>query len=797
MDIRKKIGSEFIFLDSAMGTMLQKNGLKPGEIPESYNIEKPEIVSEIHRLNIKAGADILTANTFGANSYKLKNTSYSVQNIVKKGIELAKVEADEQIVALDVGPIGQALYPIGDLEFEEAYNIFKESMIAGESAGADIVIIETISDLREMKAAILAAKENTDLPVFATMTFSDNGRTLSGTSPSIMGEVLSGLGVDALGFNCSLGPDDMIDLLKEMREYTELPIIVQPNAGIPYLEGSKTLFPMNSQEFAEHMATLAEEGASILGGCCGTTSEYITKIKEKVKGKALKQYSLNSFTNVCSGSRIVQIDEELKVVGERINPTGRQDMKEEIKQGKLDIILKEANVQAENGADILDVNVGVPKTDEINTMIRSIKEIQKITDTPIQIDSVDPKVIEGALRIYNGKPIINSINGEYDSLHTILPLAKKYGANVIGLTLDENGIPNTVKGKLEIAERIVNTAKEYGIDRRNIIIDCLVLTATSEESNIHKTLEAMETIKRKLNVKLVLGVSNVSFGLPNRALLNRSLLLLAMKSGLNLAIVDPLDEDMKDSIYAYNTLMGEKIEVNNYVERFGNRKKSEVNVKEKANQRKENNEDNDLERVILNGIEEEVISYTKDILNRKPAMRVIEEDFIPILDIIGDKYDAGEIFLPELLHCAKLVSKAFKLVKEKLGEEQSENISKGKIIIATVEGDIHDIGKNIVKILLENYGYDVIDLGVDVSTDKILQSVEENEVKLVGLSALMTTTVQSMEKSIKAIKEKYPECITMVGGAVLTEDMAESIGADYYGADGNDSVNIAKKVFNK
>lgn len=789
MNIKDYIKENILIFDGAMGTMLQKLGLNISDLPEELNILEPEKIINIHKKYIEAGAKVITTNTFGANEIKLKQSKFSLESIIDKAIDNVKKarENKEILIALDIGPIGQLLEPMGTLKFEEAYEIFKRQIVQGQKSGADIILIETMSDLYEAKAAILAAKENTNLPVFCTMTFEKNKRTFTGCTPLSMVLTLEGLGVDALGVNCSLGPNELGDVVDEIIKYSSIPIMVQPNAGLPTIKDGRTIYNIKPKEFEDFQKSIVEKGVRIVGGCCGTTDEFIREIVYSLKDVKVKKIKENNICGVCSSRKAVLID-GVKIIGERINPTGKKLFKEALRNNDTDYILKEAISQVECGADILDVNVGLPEINEEETMKKVIKEIQSIIDTPLQIDSNNPKVIEKALRIYNGKATVNSVNGEEEVLDSVLPLIKKYGASVVGLTLDDKGIPKKAEKRLKIAEKIVNKALDYGIKRKDIFIDCLVLTASAQQEDVRETLKAVTLVKEKLNVKTILGVSNISFGLPNRELINKTFLAMSLQSGLDLPILNPNNKEMINIINAYKVLNNEDIGATNYIEMYANETSNSKEVKtQKSNL--------NLKEIVIKGIKEEAYSKTKELLKVRDELSIINEELIPALDEVGEKYEKGTIFLPQLIQSAETVKKAFTAIKEKLRENNSPKINKGKILMATVKGDIHDIGKNIVKVILENYGFDIIDLGKDVEAEKIVEEVKKNNIKLVGLSALMTTTVNSMKETIKILKERNMDCKVFVGGAVLNEEYAEMINADYYAKDAKEAVDIAKEFF--
>lgn len=799
---------DYILLDGAMGTMLQQKGMEIGTIPETLNITKPEWIIDIHKQYIEAGADIIYANTFGTNRYKMADSGYSVSELIKAAINNAKdaCKDTDTMVALDIGPIGQLLEPTGSLTFEEAYDIFKEEIIEAEDA--DIIVIETMTDLLETKAAVLAAKENSNLPVFTTMTFEDNMRTFTGCSVSAMCLTLEGLGVDALGVNCSLGPKDLLPIVEEISNWTSLPIIVKANAGLPDPVTNK--YNVLPDEFAYVCRSMLKYGVKILGGCCGTNPEYIKALNEMVvdaneKGEFSKPIVEKELA-ICSPLKTVIVNQP-RIIGERINPTGKKRFKQALKENDMDYILSQAIEQIEAEADLLDVNVGSPEIDEREMMIRTVKALQSVVDVPLQIDSTKPDVIEAALRVYNGKPIVNSVNGEDKVLDEILPVVAKYGAAVVGLTLDENGIPDSVEGRVAIAEKIMKKAMSYGVPKEDIIIDCLTLTVSAEQKACLDTLKAMNIVKNQLGLKTVLGVSNISFGLPNREIVNKTFLTMALYSGLDLPIINPNVSSMVWAVKTYKVLADIDKNSMEFIE-YSNNNVPEATVtvsntqSNKSNDTSNDTSDNsslsDQGKNILHametGMKKEGRDFTKEYLNQTDAMAIINEMLIPALDIIGDKFEKGKIFLPQLILAADVAKECFDEIKTYLVNQGANSESKGKIILATVKGDIHDIGKNIVKVILENYGFDVIDLGRDVEPMKVVEAAKEHNVHLVGLSALMTTTLCSMENTIKLLRENNVDCKVMVGGAVVTEDYAMQIGADYYAKDAKMSADIAKKV---
>ncbi|ELC8448878.1 homocysteine S-methyltransferase family protein [Clostridium perfringens] len=776
--------------DGAMGTILQKLGLKLGENPEVLNIYNEEVICDIHRRYIDVGANFITTNTFGANRKKLVNTDFKVEEIISKALKIAKRARGEKEVkiALDIGPIGELLEPMGTLSFDEAYDIFKEQVIVGVENGADIILIETMSDLYEAKAAILAAKENSSLPVFCTMSFEKNERTFTGCIPESMAMTLEGLGVDALGVNCSLGPREMESVIKRIAKSTNKEIIVQANAGMPSIDRNSTSYEVNKYEFAEYGKKFVDLGANYIGGCCGTTPEYIEELSKKLKNKESIKRGKVSLTGVCTPSLTIK-EKGVYVIGERINPTGKKRFKEALKNNDIDYIVKQGIEQVEAGASILDVNVGIPEVDEKNLMVKIVKNLQSVLDTPLQIDSSNPEVIEKALRYYNGKCILNSVNGEEGTLDKILPIVKKYGAMVIGLTLNNKGIPKSCKEKLEIGKKIIEKASEYGISKDNIILDPLILTAATNQTEVKETLRTIRKIKEELGVKTTLGVSNVSFGLPERENINEVFLGMALNEGLDFPIVNPNKEGIMKVIRGFELLYGYDKGANNYVKYYSN----------KNNIHKENLKENvenilTLKEIVIKGLKGEAKEKTKELLKSIKGMEIVNKELIPALDIVGEKFEKEEIFLPQLIASAETVKESFEVIKSSI-DFSKENKNNGCIVLATVKGDIHDIGKNIVKVILENYGYDIIDLGKNVEPEEILKVCTEKDVKLLGLSALMTTTLGSMEATIKKVKEKGLKTKIFVGGAVLTKGYAEKIGADFYAKDANRAVEIAKVVF--
>ena len=804
MNIRERLGKELLFLDGGMGTLLQAEGLAPGELPETWNIEHPEKVEAIHRRYYEAGSDVVLANTFGANVCKFHDDRYTVEEVIRAGIANAK-RAGEQIgketyVALDMGPTGKLLKPMGDLDFDDAYEAFAEAVRYGEKYGADLIHIETMSDTYEVKAAILAAKENSSLPVFVTMIFDERGKLLTGGDVPSVVAMLEGLRVDALGLNCGLGPKQMLPILNDLRRYTSLPIIVKPNAGLPKQKNGETYYDVEPDEFARIMQEVVKGGACVIGGCCGTTPEHIKKLVEECKNLPLREIEKKHDTIVSSYGQAVILDDMPRIIGERINPTGKKKFKEALKNEDMDYILKEAITQQDKGAHILDVNVGLPDIDEVAMMEKVVKELQSVTSLPLQIDTVDGKAMERAMRIYNGKPMINSVNGKQVSMDEVFPLIRKYGGVVVGLTIDEEGIPKDAEGRVRVAGKIINEAAKYGIDKKDIVIDVLTMTISSEKDGAKVTLEALKRVREEFGVRTVLGVSNISFGLPRRPIVNSYFYAMAMQNGLTAGIINPSSEDMMKAYRSYNALMGFDENCTNYISTYaGTTETVTVQSSQAAaaagNAPKAAGGEMTLKYAIERGLKEEAHHITHELIGTREPLDIIQEELIPALNVVGEGFEKGTVFLPQLLMSADAAKIAFAVIKDVLASSGQEEEKKEKIILATVKGDIHDIGKNIVKVLLENYGFDVIDLGKDVPPEAIVEKAVAENVTLVGLSALMTTTVVSMEETIKLLREKKPDCKVMVGGAVLNQDYADMIGADFYGKDAMQSVHYAQKFF--
>ncbi len=778
--------SDIILLDGAMGTMLQAAGLPMGQLPELWNITHPETVAAIQRRYVESGSRVLYTNTFGANRCKIGDCGYSVAELVAAGVRCARMagEGRDVKVALDIGPIGQLLEPLGSLGFDEAYDIFKEIVIAGEEAGADLVVIETMSDLYEVKAAVLAAKENSRLPVWTTMTFEAAGRSFLGVTVPSMALTLTGLGVDALGFNCSLGPKELLPLVKELREWTALPLILKPNAGLPDPATGK--YHITPEEFAEEMKEALPLGVSILGGCCGTTPEFIRAVAQALSGASPASRPEPCCHGVCCATASAELD-GVRVIGERINPTGKKRFQQALREGDIDYIVQRGIEQQDAGADILDVNVGLPGLDEPEMMRRTVKALQAAVDLPLQIDSSDPAAIEAGLRACNGKAIVNSVNGKPEVLETVLPLCKKYGAAVIGLCMDGSGIPQSWEARVAIARRILDAALAHGIPKDDVYIDCLTLTVSAQQEQAVETLRAVRAVKEELGLHTVLGVSNISFGLPARETVTISFLTQAMYAGLDLPIVNPNLSSVMDAVAAFRVLSGQDRDSEAFIRRFAGTPADTAPVQTAPGGMS-------IDEAIMRGLKQETAALTARALEEMGELEVVDRLLIPALDRVGERYERQEIFLPQLMNAANAACAGFELIKTRIAKRGESAVSKGKIILATVQGDIHDIGKNIVRVVLENYGYTIIDLGRDVLPETVVETAIREDVRLIGLSALMTTTVTSMAETIAALRRCGHACKIMVGGAVLTEDYAAQIGADYYAKDAKQSADIAKQV---
>lgn len=792
MTIQEKIQAGLVFFDGGTGTMLQEAGLAPGELPERWNLTHPEVIQNLHRAYLAAGCNIIKTNTFGANRLKLGD---ELAQIVLAGIQHAKAAITKtgQYVALDIGPLGKMLKPLGDLDFEDAVRVFAEVVRLGVQGGVDLILIETMNDAYETKAAVLAAKENSHLPVFVTNVYDERGKLMTGADPVSMIALLEGLRVDALGINCSLGPAQMKKLVPVFARYASLPIIVNPNAGLPHSEGGRTIYDVGPEDFAAEMTEIVRLGARIVGGCCGTTPEYMRRMIEQVRDIAPLPLSTKPHTLVSSYTHAVEMGPSPILIGERLNPTGKKRLKEALKREDMGYILNEGLKQADQGAHVLDVNVGLPGIDEAGMMCRVVEELQAVTDLPLQIDSSSPEVLERAMRRYNGKPLVNSVNGKEESLEQVLPLVAKYGGVLIALTLDEAGIPEEADGRIRIAKKIIERAASYGIARKDIVVDPLAMTISSDTTSALTTLACIRRLTQELQVHTSLGVSNISFGLPKREMITSTFFAMALANGLSAAIMNPASAEMMKVYHCAKALRNQDPNCQAYIA-YADTVTTEVKSTAAAPKAGEPQAEG-LAGAIVRGLKEEAARYTKELLQTTAPMDVVNGEIIPALDIVGQGFEKKTVYLPQLLMSAEAATASFEVIKQKMGSSSQEK--KGTIVIATVKGDIHDIGKNIVKVLLENYGYEVIDLGRDVAPQTILDAVEKYQVRLAGLSALMTTTVPAMEETIQLIHEKAPYCQVVVGGAVLTADYAKQIGADFYGRDAMETVRVAEKVFQK
>ena len=788
MNIRDFMKNNIVYLDGGMGTLLQKSGLQPGELPERWNISHPEVIREIHKSYYDSGSNIVNTNTFGANSLKfsLDELDEIICCAVKNADEARKESSGDQekFIALDVGPTGKLLKPLGDLDFEDAVRTFAETIRLGKKHGVDLITIETMNDSYETKAAVIAAKENCDLPIIVTNAYGENGRLMTGADSAVMAAMLEGLCVDAIGANCSLGPKQLMGVMDELLKYCSVPVAFKPNAGLPKSDGKVTYYDVDAEEFAQDIKLAVANGVRIVGGCCGTTPEYIKKVCELTRDMRPKEIEKKTYSVCTSYNKAVFFGEKPILIGERINPTGKKRFKQALLENDIGYILQEAVNQQAKGVHVLDVNVGLPGIDEARMLTNSVCELQCVTDLPLQIDSSDPVAMESALRRYNGKAMINSVNGKKESMNAIFPLVKKYGGFVVALTLDEKGIPDTVDGRMKIASRILSAAAEYGIKKKDIIFDPLAMTVSADKMSAVITLETVKRITEQLGCNTSLGVSNVSFGLPSRELVNAAFFTTAMENGLSAAIMNPYSARMMEAYYSFNVVKGLDDNCMDLIN-FASRQEVQPTAKQESSLT--------LKEAIEKGLKEKASEITTAMLSENAPLDIVNAHVIPALDDVGKRFEEKKLFLPQLLMSAEAAKASFEVIKANMTAD-SGSVKKGSIVIATVYGDIHDIGKNIVKLLLENYGYNVIDLGKNVPPETILEAVIENHAPLVGLSALMTTTVPAMEETVRLIKEKAPWCKTVVGGAVLTQDYADKIGADKYAADAMESVRYAESV---
>ena len=794
-----------LFLDGGMGTQLQGKGLQPGEMPEAWNVSRPKDILAVHEAYFKAGADIVYANTFGANPAKYHGSA-PIEDVIAAGISIAREAATtvggKRGVALDIGPTGRLLKPFGDFEFDAAYDAFAEQVRIGEKAGADLAVIETMGDTYELKAAVLAARENSSIPIFATVALGEDGKLLTGADVECVAAILEGLRVDAIGLNCGFGPDRMLPFVKRLAACTSLPLIVKPNAGLPQVVDGRTVFTVGPEEFAKDIRALAEAGASIVGGCCGTTPAHIAAVRE-----ALSEFRRPSRTGclpktmVASGSRAVEIPfDDSIVIGERINPTGKKKLKAALTEGDVAYVLREAVSQSDAGAHVLDVNVGVPGIDEAATLDSTIQAVQGVTDIPLQIDTSDANALERALRHYNGKALVNSVNGKKESMDAVLPLIAKYGGAVVALTLDENGIPPTAEGRLAIARRILERGAEYGLKPSDFIIDVLCLAISADAGSANTILRALRMVREELGCRTCLGVSNISFGLPARPLLNASFYTMALANGLSAGIINPLATDMMTAYRAYRALAGKDRSCCDWIEAYKDFTPASAAAPNHAKggasaPAAQSPDDSGLTEAIRHGLKSDAASLAASaIKDGKAPLDVIGSGIVPALEAVGKGFESGSVFLPQLLMAAEAAGAAFDVVRGAMPSRDGESV-RGPIIVATVKGDIHDIGKNICRALLENYGFKVIDLGRDVPPEKVVDAARRENARLVGLSALMTTTVGFMEQTVKLVHEELPGCKVTVGGAVLTDEYARKIGADFYSKDAMELVRLAESLF--
>ncbi len=834
MDIREEMGKRILFFDGGLGSLLQARGLKPGELPETWNLSKPEELIAIHKEYLEAGADIILANTFGANRFKYENLEEIVTAAVHNAQKAVQECGRKAYVALDMGPTGKLLKPMGTLDFEEAVSVYAQVVKAGVKAGADLILIETMSDTYELKAAVLAAKENSDLPVVATVVFDESHKMLTGATPEVVVALLEGLRVDAIGMNCGLGPKQMKPIFEKMAQCASIPLVITPNAGLPRSENGKTVYDVTPEEFAEDVEEIIDMGAFFAGGCCGTTPAHIKALTSRCGKKKPLPLVAKDITVVTSYSKAVELGKKPVIIGERINPTGKSKFKQALRDNNMEYILEEGVKQSDSGAHILDVNVGLPEIDEVSMMKQTVYELQSILPLPLQIDTTNVQAMEQAMRIYNGKPMINSVNGKEEVMREIFPLVQKYGGVVVGLTLDEDGIPSTAEGRLAIAEKIYRTAESYGISKKDIVIDALTMTMSTDMNSAKTTLAVVKKIKEQ-GGRTVLGVSNISFGLPQRELVNAAFFSMAMDAGLSAGIINPNARAMRQAYDTFCVLQGYDEQCMNYIENYavapemipapttsgggstgttgggavpggaaGNGAQGGTGAPGGSisqNGAGRSGGSLTLKDCIIKGLKEPAYRATKELLGdgntpgTKETMEIINEDLVPALDTVGQGFEKGTMFLPQLLMSAEAAKAGFQAIKEYVTASGNVQEKKGTVVIATVKGDIHDIGKNIVKVLLENYGYEVIDLGKDVPPETVVATVEETKAPLVGLSALMTTTVTSMEETIKQLHKAVPWCKIMVGGAVLTQEYADMIGADFYGKDAMQSVYYTESVF--
>ena len=796
MNFREYLKNNIVYLDGGMGTLLQAQGLRPGEHPERWNLSRPDIITSIHKAYFDAGSNVVCTNTFGANTLKFPEDE--LENIIKSAVFNAKTAREQSIsnrekfVALDIGPSGKLLKPLGDFDFEDAVNTFAKTVKLGVKYGVDLIIIETMNDSYETKAALLAAKENSDLPVIVSNAYGEDGKLMTGATPAAMVALLEGMGVDALGANCSLGPRQLRGVAEKLLKYASVPVILKPNAGLPKTVEQKTVFDITADEFSEEVAQIIKLGVRVVGGCCGTTPEYIEALYKKTFDFAPVPIENKNITMVSSYTHTVEFGDKPLLIGERINPTGKKRFKQALIENDMDYILSEGVNQQDKGVHILDVNVGLPDIDETQILKNAVCELQAIIDLPLQIDTANITAMQSALRRYNGKAMINSVNGKSESMSAVFPLVKKYGGVVVALTLDEDGIPETAQGRVKIAKKILSTAAEYGITKKDIIFDTLAMAISADNKAAFATLDALKTIKNELGCHTSLGVSNISFGLPNRDAINSTFFAMALENGLSAAIMNPYSVEMLKTYYTYKALKGMDENCAEYISLADSFVSTTCATVVEAKSKSEEFS-SELQYAIIKGFKDKSAALTKQLLESTEPLNIVNNEIIPALNIVGQGFENKTVYLPQLLMSAEAAKSAFEVIKSFMaGKEDAEQ--KSTIIIATVKGDIHDIGKNIVKLLLENYGFNVIDLGKDVAPETIVDNVVKLRAPLVGLSALMTTTVPAMEETIKQLKQKAPWCKTIVGGAVLTKDYADKIGADKYAKDAMEAVRYAESI---
>ncbi len=798
MNFKDYLKNHIVYLDGGIGTLLQAGGLKPGEYPERWNLSHHDVIIDIHKAYFDAGSNVVCTNTFGANCLKFADDE--LEQIIKAAVANAKkareqsVQKGEKFIALDIGPSGKLLKPLGDLDFEDAVNVFSKTVKFGVKYGVDLIIIETMNDSYETKAALLAAKENSNLPVIVSNAYGEDGKLMTGAAPAAMVAMLEGMGADAIGANCSLGPRQLRGVAEELLQKASVPVILKPNAGLPKSINGKTVFDVTVDEFSDEVAALVKKGVRVVGGCCGTTPEYIASLYSKTSELAPVPIADKKITVVSSYTQAIEFGESPILIGERINPTGKKRFKQALLENDIDYILSEGVNQQEKGVHILDVNVGLPDIDEVQMLKNAVCELQAIIDLPLQIDTSNIAAMEEALRRYNGKAMINSVNGKRESMEAIFPLVKKYGGLVVALTLDESGIPDTAQGRVKIAENILKVANKYGIDKKDIIFDTLAMTISADNKAAVATLSSLKTIKNELGCHTSLGVSNISFGLPNRDAVNGTFFALALQNGLSAAIMNPYSVDMMKTYYAYRALKGLD---ENCAEYIGSAESFVVTVTSVAAAAPKTTEEysSELQHAVIKGFKDKAGELTKNLLSSVDPLEIVNNEIIPALNIVGDGFEKKTVYLPQLLMSAEAAKSAFEVIKASMSGKEKAG-TKGVIVIATVYGDIHDIGKNIVKLLLENYGFDVVDLGKDVPPEIIAKTAIKLRAPLVGLSALMTTTVPAMEETIKLLREKAPWCKIVVGGAVLTKEYADKIGADKYAKDAMESVRYAEEIIN-